>query len=303
MKSSLSKEIIKSQLNTGLTKIQIAKNLNISIPTLNKLIKEYELTSKPKINRPDIDANWLITHWVNTSKSLEQLAEEENIPYPTLEHRTRKYNIKKPFKYNINESKLFNLLDPNIYYLMGLIATDGYVVHGKDAIELSLTGESEFKLLEDIKTYLELDSPIVKYNNYRLRITAKNLEKFVKDNFNISAIQKTFTLKIPSKFPNESCVKAYIRGCFDGDGCLNVKSCRLSMSTASEEFLKGLQELIYLYTQCKITYYIESRKDKQYPTLSVKGNSTRKILNWIYSEPGLRLERKYEKYLKVNDIV
>ena len=75
MKSSLNKEIIKSQLNSGLTKIQIAKNLNISIPTLNKLIKEYELTSKPKINRPDIDADWLITHWVNTSKSLEQLAD------------------------------------------------------------------------------------------------------------------------------------------------------------------------------------------------------------------------------------
>ena len=34
-----------------------SKNLNISIPTLNKLIKEYELTSKPKINRPDIDAD------------------------------------------------------------------------------------------------------------------------------------------------------------------------------------------------------------------------------------------------------
>ena len=52
-----------------------------------------------------------------------------------------------------------------------------------------------------------------------------------------------------------------------------------------------------------MTYYIEHRKDRNYPSLSVKGNGAKKILNWIYSEPGLRLERKYEKYLKVNDIV
>lgn len=303
MKPSITKEIIETYLQQDLTKLQISKELNISIPTLNKLIRDYKIPPRCNIIRPDIDREWLIEKWINSPNSLRKLAEQEGLPLSTLENRASSLGLKKPFKYNLNKDILFNLQDPNIYYIMGLVATDGYIAKGKNAVELSLSGESELKLLNDIKDYLEIDFPIAHYNSYRLRIACEGLEEFIRVNFNIPNENKTFTLETPKYFPSIECVKAYIRGCFDGDGSYSLKSKRLSLTTASEKFILGLKELIYNYSGYKMNFLIEKRKKGQYPSISVSGKVAQFILEWMYSEKGLKLERKYNKYLKVNDIV
>lgn len=183
----ISKDIIESEISKNLTLKQSAQNLNTSVDTFKSLCKYHNINwvrkslkniSRPKI-RPDIDKEWLVNNWVNTNKSMHQLAIEENVTEALIDNRRAKYNLVKRFKYIVNKDKLFDLTDPNVYYIAGLIATDGYIPKSSDCFEIALTGESEYELLKDIKEYFESTSDIALYgNSYRLRIVAEGIVKF-----------------------------------------------------------------------------------------------------------------------------
>ena len=310
MHKSFTKEEINQAFSTGKLKNEIAKSLEISVPTLVKWCRIYDIDYKnyiPKEKAKDafVTKEWLIDHWINSNKSLPQLAKEFHLTEGLLEARRAKYGLTKRFKYPLNLEKLYNLNDPNVYYLAGLIATDGYIPQGQDAVEISLTGDSELSLLTDIEQYLELDFPIANYKgSYRLRIVAPGLEEFLFKAFNIPALNKTFAVTVPDDFPNESCAKAYVRGCLDGDGSIKTTNhLGFSITTASEDFIRGLCNIFHKYLNESIPYYFEKRADRKYPSINIQKRRARLILDWVYSEPGLRLERKYQLYLKVNDIV
>ena len=260
--------------------------------------------SKCRRKRPDIDKQWFIDNWINTSKSLKQLSVEQNVSLALLDNRSRSYGLKKPIKHPCNTSKLFNLSDPNIWYIAGLIATDGYIVKKWNAFELALTGDSEHRLLQSIAEYLETTANITQYGkSWRLRIVAKGLPDFLFSTFNIPAENKTFNVGIPSSFPSESCAKAYIKGCVDGDGSISPSRYYMRLTTASEKFVLGFNDIIEKYVGIKMSFYYERRNNKRYPTSWASLNRAKKLLDWIYSEETLCLERKYLNYCKVKDIV
>ena len=74
------------------------------------------------------------------------------------------YKLKKPYKHHFNTNKFFDLNDPHIWYLAGLLVTDGYFTKNYDSFTISLTGDSEYQLLKDIKTYYECSSEIKQYH-------------------------------------------------------------------------------------------------------------------------------------------
>lgn len=308
----IDKNLITKAIKEQKTKQMLSKELSISIPTLNKICKEYKI-NYPIINwrkgkeilneriRPDIDKEWIINNWVNTPKSLYQLAKENNISYSILDNRARKYNLSKRYKFKLNKEKLFNLKDPNVYYLAGLIATDGYLENNHNAITIDLTGEDELILLNNIKQYFEIQSNINFYNNSnRLRIACDDLKEFFINNFNIPNKDKTFNLQVPNNFYNEDCIKAYIRGCIDGDGSINKNNLQVSIFTASKSFILGLIKIIKEVLDLDITLtYIKGKKNK-IPGFYITNNKCKKFLNWIYSlDNCFKLNRKYERYIKL----
>lgn len=305
------KETIEQILNQTDTKANAAKILNISTTTLRLLAKELGINYKTKSFRkgktlpkqhPEIDKQWLIDNWVNTDKSMRQLAEEFNVSEGLIDARRAKYKISKTYKYKVNTDKLYNLDDPKVYYLAGLLATDGWLNKNNPGIEISLTGDSEKQLLTEIKNYFEISAEIALYgNSYRLRIAEKDIVKFFSENFNIPTSNKTFLVDVPKYFPSENCAKAYIRGCFDGDGYIaENKQCSISLCTASEKFVLGIQSIIEKYSGEKIPYHLTRRGDKQYPCIGTTDRKSRAILDWIYSlENCFKLERKYNRYIKL----
>lgn len=163
-------------------------------------------------------------------------------------------------------------------------------------------------LLNDIKEYFGITSRILERpskNNKFSRgfdISDSNIKQFYLENFNIPEGNKTYSVGCPSYFYNEDCAKAYVRGCFDGDGCithLNRKSPTASILTASELFILSLKKIV----ENNIPNISIKYDNSKYYSLNFSGEDTFKLLDWMYSAEGLRLERKYEKYLKVKDIV
>lgn len=307
------KDYIIKTISNYSTQKETALALNISVDTLRKILREYNISfssyaikrkkSRVKI-RPDIDKEWLILNWVNSSKSMKQLAKENNISESILDNRRAKFKLKKRYKYKFNSKKLFNTSDTHVYYLAGLIATYGYLPKNCDALELSLTGLSEKHLLQDIRNYFESDTEINLYrNSYRLRIAGSGIKDFFYRYFKIPSVNKTKNIETPHIIEEDK-AKAYIRGCLDGDGYISKKHYCFTLCTESEEFISGLKSIIKYFTNIDVSYYFEQRKDKKYPCISCNGDKAKKILDWVYSlENCFKLERKYDNYLKVKDIV
>lgn len=308
----IEKEVIKDSIHKNSSMRDICKDLNIDIATLKRICSEYNL-ELPRGNarrgktlpviRPDIDKDWLIENWVNTAKSMRQLAVENNISEGILDQRRAKYGLKKAFKYPLDTDKLFNPSDPNIAYIAGLIATDGFLLQDKNSFEIELHGESETQLLEDIYNYLDRKAAFRKYGlNFRLRVSAEGLNQFFESEFNIKSGPKSYHINVPENFYNEDCAKAYIRGCIDGDGSISLTPGIFSLLSASSDFIAGLHKIILKYSNIDIPIRVNHsvKYNRDYYTLAAGPGAVKKVklfLDWVYSGPGFRLERKYMRYL------
>lgn len=313
-KLNLTEEVFKDIINRFEFKKDACAALNIQLYQLNKLLKYFKI-DYPKVSHfidkaskifdtySEIDKNWLINNWVKSSKSLPKLAEEFNVSLSLLDSRVQYYGLSKRFKYQVSD-KLFDYNDPHVAYLAGLIATDGYIPKNKLAVELDLTGSSEYSLLCSIKDYFEITAPIVKYgNSYRLRIAANNLVSFLEDKYQLVCINKTFEVDVPRNFSSECCAKNYVRGCLDGDGSVYPKRYQFSICNASEKLIEGLARIIELYTGQHLNMHTREGLNSNYYHIGTTDKKARIILSWIYddSEDMFKLDRKYEKF-KMNEL-
>lgn len=309
-----SKEEVEEALSKCSSIGKAAELLGISRRKISYFMGLYGLRKKDakpiteKSSHSEIDKEWLIEHWVNTSKSLETLAKEYGVTSSLLEYRTNKYGLTKSHKYKINRERLLSKSDANVAYLAGLVATDGYVNTNADFVSISMCGDSEKRLMEDILRYFESDAPISEYTSKgikknSIRISCTGIKEFLNDNFGVTSKDKTITLSTPSNFASEDCAKAYVLGCMDGDGCISHidKSPTVALLTASEDFVIGLKDIIEKYSGCLVHYYDK----KPYFSIAIGGRkNVVKFLDWMYSTSScLRLGRKYEKYIRVKDIV
>ena len=307
-KISIEKSKIEQLLHQYKYKKIVCKHLGICIDTLNTLINEYGIehqraynTYERVLDHPEINKEWLITNWVNTTKSMRQLSEEFNVPESLIDSRRTMYKVVKHYKHYINKEKLFDLTDPKLYYLAGLVATDGYVPAKQNAIELSLVGADEEDLLQQINTYYENSNSLVHYGRSDIsfiRIVCPGLNAFLQTYFSIPDGPKTFTVGVPITFPTEDCAIAYVRGCLDGDGSISKSGSEVGLTTASEALVRGIKSIIERYIPEHFSYYVDGGK---YPTLSAGGKKCRLLLDWVYSlDNCFRLERKYKRYLNYN---
>ena len=310
---SWDKEKVLEGINAGLTVEQLATELQISSSCLRKhCAREGIILSTKKSYRrgknfpqihPEIDEQWLTEHWVNTDKSMHQLSIEFNVPESLIETRRAKWNLKKRFKYKVNLDKLCNMHDPNVWYIAGLLATDGYFPDNTDGIEFTFVGDSEKQLLFKIKEYFECTAPImpVDHNAFRLRICGTGIKEFFSTNFNIPLKHKTFELDIPQvsvEDASEVFIAAYLRGCIDGDGSINKKCNRLCLVTASETFIKGLKYLIEQLIHEPVVYWVQKNANgKAYPGIKVYEKGLQKLCSQIYkmSMNDLFLDRKFQQ--------
>ena len=311
--------------NNFKSKQQLADFLNTSKLELNSALDAFNLPNtisklKYMIQLQDygipLEKDWLVKQYVQSSRSLLDLEKELGVPPRFLEKLCKYHNISKRYKYSFNKDKLYNLNDPNVWYLAGLIATDGCIDKFANRISIGLVGDSEKSLLQDISNYFEdshgvsiiykLDKSGEKnYKVYNICFSDKNIKSFFRDNFNIYRTEessKTFSLGFPKFFPNDECKKAYVLGCFDGDGCithLNRNNPSAGLLTASKDFVLGLSNLLESSLDINTNF-----SEAHYFSISIGvSDGLEKFLDWMYSYNGFRLDRKYKKYIKVKDIV
>lgn len=200
-----------------------------------------------------------------------------------------------------------------MYYFMGLVSTDGYIDTKNNRISIRLRNEGAKELLESLKDYFEFSGNLRVYRgkDYDLTITSNELISFLESN-GIKGKNKTFEVKALNYFPNEDCVRMYLRGVLDGDGNIHLiikdsklKSGEFRLVTASNDFMTGIQSIFSKYLNIIVPIKTHNIKGSTYPLISLSMKDSRLFYRWVYKGfSNLRLKDKFEKAkMIVEDIV
>lgn len=263
--------------------------------------------AKRKIMNQD-ELNNLINDY-NSGKSLRSLAIEYNYTRAVLSRTLKENNVvirdntKNSRKYYHDEDFFEDIDTEEKAYWLGFIFADGFIEskrnHGAQKLGITLS-KIDMSHLEKFKESIKATNPIKEYKGSgynangmfsKILLTSQKTVDDLKKHGCVE--QKTLQLRFPA-IPNEL-KHHFIRGYFDGDGSLSfIQNKAYEMQfTGTKDFLNSI--MTYFNKELKM-----HTKDNINFQLKIGGNlQVRKILDIIYKDATVYLDRKYEKYLEV----
>lgn len=216
-------------------------------------------------------------------------------------------------KYPCNDD-FFKTQSPDMAYVLGFLAADGNVSKKENRIAINILAQDK-AILEQIRTLTGITRPITSYIRKETGhevCTLSNWSFTWKQDLEKYGIipNKTYTLCPPTLLNPEYRID-YIRGFFDGDGCItqskakNIKGYEYSrtafeISGASKSEIEWIyQELVCHYGVVLNKIQIEKTDNGavMYKTITTKKDSLQRIYHLFYSTPSsLFLYRKKEKF-------
>jgi len=198
-------------------------------------------------------------------------------------------------KHNIDKTYFEKVDTEHKAYFLGYLYADGYVCD--KLIQLQLHNK-DIEILEYLNKELSPNTNMVlpiKNNGVRVNICSVKLSKDIQ---NLGCVKnKTFRLNFPTI--EENFISHFIRGCFDGDGCItfNKNSSEFSL-LGTESFCISCKEIFLKYIDNTITISISLHgKNKNIHRLRVCNQSSIiKILDWLYEDSHISLSRKLNKF-------
>lgn len=258
-----------------------------------------------KITQTQVD--YIISNYISNRKSTYAIATELGISNVTVGKYLRENNIEVSHqKYKFDENYFKEINTSNKSYFLGLLYADGCVYPLKNSCAISLKKEDEY-ILEEFKKEVKSNKPlyqtkskIIKGTSYMGKIHSKielNSKTLIKDLINLGVIQnKSLILTFPNHIPNEF-MHDFIRGYFDGDGCIYNSQGRIMLNfVGSEDFCKGfclwLENNLNIKVKCK-----QDKRGKSWYLYILRIADVLKFCNYIYQdEKKLKLIRKFKKF-------
>lgn len=299
----------------GLSCTQIAKQQGCSPNIITNLFHTYGLKVENRQNKMNIDLEMLIREY-NSGKSLTEISKECGSSRHTLS-RLLKDNgvdvINKQNSLRFNEN-VFDVIDSEEKaYWLGFIYADGSIASHKEGVKARYT--FEITLGEEDKEHLDKFNKFMQYNGnnvkekpikykeetqmyYRWSINNKHLWETL-NNYGCTP-NKSLTLMFPNEsiFTNKSLIRHFIRGYFDGDGCISYKDKEHQKPNCSvvgtEDFLSKIQKYILNDSVRLVKNHGKSNETKAY---SISLNKAEAFMYVLYYKSNIYLNRKYNLFL------
>lgn len=206
-------------------------------------------------------------------------------------------------KFTVNQRYFKTIDSEEKAYILGFLYADGYNNEKTGCIEISLHNQDK-DILDKINTCLSNERPLkVKDQMYRLVICSKKMSYDLK--LLGCGQAKTFKLEFPTEEQVPSyLIRHFIRGYFDGDGCVYLSKTNSNRSfqiIGREVFLKDLQEsMMKSCSLLKTKFYNPSRSNKEIVSMTYCGKiQCTKIREWLYGDATIYLQRKYDKFFSI----
>lgn len=213
-------------------------------------------------------------------------------------------------KYCIDESYFDNIDTQEKAYFLGILYADGCNQTDVNTVSLSLQ-EKDSDLLIKLNSFIYKNKPLrIKPNpniNHQtsliLTIHSKHISKRLEELGCGKA--KTFSLVFP-EWLNKDLYRHFIRGYFDGDGCIyNSKDPAFSL-VGTEEFLLEVQKIMADEIGLSITKLSTRHKERNHNirTLQYHGKNTCLLIReWLYKDSCIHMNRKYDKFKEIEKTV
>ena len=299
--------------DSGMKQIEIAKMYNVTSTTIaNVLSNEKKQRGIRTTQVTEEEVSKMYDLYIS-GKSMNEIAKIFEVSESCVNYNFSKRGFQirdlsaACSKYCIDEHYFDEIDTPNKAYILGLLYADGCHVSNKDVIQIALQ-EQDVEILNRIKNELRTDrplyfisseySPLTKNNQYRLAITNKHIANTL-NSYGLRS-RKSLILEWPA-WMEESLCQHFIRGYFDGDGCIyfNQKTheCKIYI-VSTEMFCNSMKEILLNLIGVNSSIVQASKSKSVTKVLNIGGNrQVYKFLNWLYSDSDLRIERKYKKYL------
>lgn len=288
------REYIKENFKTEKTNV-ICKKLNITYDVLKSYTTHIGLTKDKYYMDKYIEEHY---NKPNNNKLYLCNVEEEKVEILPRKHT----------KYALNEN-YFEVIDNEFKaYWLGFLYADGYnkfkPEKKESRIEICLCDEDKEHLVKfknSIQTNYEIREKNVKgtdkiYKQQRISMTSFKMSKDLNDKG--CTPNKSLTLT----FPNETIVpkeyiRDFIRGYFDGDGCVhvNVDTKHFSLGfVGTTEFLTSIQSIFQ--EELNLTLTSLRPQGKAYCCSWDGIKNLDKIFKYLYKDCNIYLDRKFEKF-------
>ena len=206
-------------------------------------------------------------------------------------------------KYPLNELYFDNIDTEEKAYFLGFLYADGYNFTKRTRVLLGLQARDK-EILEKLSSFLQPTKPLQfstkeydrkkgrnSQDQYVLVINSRHIsERLVELG---CVYKKSLILKFPTEdqVPNYL-LRHFVRGYFDGDGCVEKKGASL-MGTL--DFCKSLANIIK--DKFNVNFYIRTKGKNNAAEACLKSKAARTFLKWIYDDSTIYLQRKYAKFL------
>lgn len=210
-------------------------------------------------------------------------------------------------KYSRNRNYFDNINTPNKAYVLGLIYADGCNCREHNSLTISLQEEDK-DLLERIKNELEYEGNLrfdplhEKNENYKNQYILCINDEYISNQLEKLGVvnAKSLILRFPT-FLDESLYSHFLRGYFDGDGCIyydqNRDKCQVNI-VGTYEFCSTVSNILSVF-DCKHSIYHpkQSGESNTYVLRTCGNKSSYIFLSWMYKDADIKMNRKYRKYL------
>lgn len=291
------KQIIELYKNNYTMK-QIAEKLKINRKTVSRYLKQNDIKTKSKY----ADKEQEILEEFKKNPNYLSVSKKFSLSPTTIKKIVNKNDLYSDIgvygnkQHNVDED-YFKVIDTEEKaYWLGFIAADGCVYECGNSKRFQINLSTvDLEHLKKLKESLKTDYEITFSRNDEictLTICNKNFsENLIKQNI---IPRKSLVFEPPEI--REDLIHHFIRGYFDGDGCIYYYEDRNSFEfsiVGGQTFADYANEKI----EAKTNIYI--KQDKYYYVRCTKKEEIYNIYKYLYEDATIYLERKYNKFKKL----
>lgn len=296
-------ELIKLFNEDTYTAKELALKLNVTKTTILTRLKKLDL--KPHGRHRKVmkftDEDLLLLY--KKEKYVSEIAKKLNVSSEAIRRRMKilKLNSKAKRgdfrKKELDKNFFFNFTS-NSMYVLGLLASDGNLYIKKNGKDKIITFTGELETIKRIKDLIKSEHKIYTYKN-SLNSVLKFQDSSIFDLLVSIGItpRKSKTLDFPKIPEDKELIRHFIRGYFDGDGCISITKHNfliVAFASGSKIFLEKLKQRL---SRFKIySSKIILKKNCNY--LILKSKNIKRFYSLLYKDvdPTHFLSRKKEKF-------
>lgn len=300
-------KVIIDLYKSGLSAKKIELKTGVSASQVRRILKRNNINGRS--NKTDLKLEQIIIENYINGESSEIIANKFDINGSTVCRILKRNGVKiRPAtenkrKYKIVEDFFENIDTEEKAYFLGFVFADGCISKRDSSLTINLHKQ-------DIDIIHKLGKLIYINGDYNL---TQDRDRYIKIGFYSKKIKddlakygcvpaKTFIIRIPNI--NKNLMRHFLRGVFDGDGCLSIngdKSGSRVGLTGCSLFIQDIKD--YIKKELKIDTQLRlEKRSKTEEVFDISYGSrinVSKLLNYLYKDASIYLDRKYNKYLEI----